>query len=175
MKISPELMVRTRKISAEIANTFMEHPVKQEIGNNIRLSVPKGLSGEYFHPGLIKESEFDLEKTIENFNDIHDTKTIEKICYNWMGEYTKLLEDFTPQKISEMKNVKAEHQAAINRINKKYEKFTDKIYKMIDESRDTEEAAEIFSNYIEPITNLSMETYSKIDRLSGMSIAYLKH
>jgi len=175
MKISPELTVKTRKISAEISNTFIAPPVKKEIGNDLSSGAPKGLNGQYFHSGLIKESEFDLEKTIENFNDIHDTKTIEKICYNWIGEYTKLLEDFTPQKVSKMNNVKAEHQAAIDRINKKYEKFTDKIYKMIEESRDTEEAADIFSNYIEPITNLSMETYSKIDRMSGMSSAYLKH
>ena len=105
MKISPKLTVKTRQISAEIANTFIEHPIKKEVGNGIRFNMPKGMNGQYFHPNLAKDAEFDLDKAIENFNDIHDTKTIEKICYNWMGEYTKLLEDFTPQKISEMKNI----------------------------------------------------------------------
>ncbi len=171
MKINPNLTLE-KTIGKELKKTVSEQLIKKKIGNNVSPDLPKGVNGNYFHHNLIKNTDTDIEQTIENFNDIKDTKSIEKICYCWMEDYTKLLEDFSPQKVSDMKNVKEEHQSAINRINKKYEKFTNKLSDMLINTENAEDAENVFTNYIEPVTRLSMETYSKIDRMSLLSKAY---
>lgn len=174
MNINPKITEEIAKVSIDLTGKAKELAFKSEIGNNLRYETPKGVSGNYFHPDLIKDKEFDVKKAIEDFHDINDTETIAKICHCWRDEYTKLLEDFTPEKIAKMEDPKATHQAAIKAIENIYGRFTDKISQMHNNPQTVEKVTEVFATHIEPITHLSMETYSKIDRISAMSHAYTK-
>lgn len=179
MNINPKLTEEIAKVSVDLKNTAKDLVTKQEVGNRLQGETPKGLCAGYFHPDIIKKTseDFDIKKAIEEFHDINDTETVEKICDCWREEYAKLLETFSPENVKQMLNPKARHQKAIIAIEEKYKGFTDKIGDMAmgEDEVASKKAREVFATHVEPITQLSMETYSKIDQLPAMRSAYKTH
>ena len=117
--------------------------------------------------------DFDLEKAIQNFNDISDTETIEKICKEWNKDLNKMSDEFLTKKL-EKEGIYEKHQESLKSFDK-YQLFSDKIYEAIlSAPGNKREALTIFEKYIEPIIIRTQELLKTIDNIPEVKNAYVK-
>lgn len=177
MQINPKLTEQIVKVSADVKNLVTEEVSKSEAMERVQAKLPT-MSLESVMPkkNIVKTAEkaiesFDVDKAIEEFSDIHDVKTIEKICKRWEHDLTGITKKFVEDTIPQEK-VYEEHRKSIDELAK-YEKFAVKLSDIMEKANvDPEECLRAFSQYIEPHIMSTQATLRVIDNLPKVKKAY---
>ncbi|MCR5266302.1 MAG: hypothetical protein K6E29_06885 [Cyanobacteria bacterium RUI128] len=176
MNINPKLTEKVVEVSAKAKKAVVEKVSKGEtfeesIAELPRMSLESVMpKGNIIRTAQKAAEEFDVKKAIEEFSDVHDTETIEKICKEWKKELDAMTKKFTDGEINPIK-VYEEHRSSIASLEK-YNDFSMKIMDMMTNSGNIEEASKIFEKYIEPSILNSQATMHVIDNLPSVRSAY---
>ena len=172
MKITPKLTEQVTEVSAKIKNAVKEELSKSEIQEEVSELPRMSLESVMPKGSIIRKSveKFDVKKAIEEFHDIHDTKTIEKICAEWNKDLDRMVEKFSSGEIHPAK-VYDEHRKSIDGLEQ-YNTFAEKVIEMATNSGEVDAASKIFEKYIEPSIMRTQETMHKVDNLPSVHSAY---
>lgn len=170
MKINKSQTNHIVQVSNEIKNIAKKNVQKPETINELvnESKTPK-MSLETVMPksNIIKKvkEEFDVKKAIEDFSDINDTKTIEKICEKWQTDLDIAVKKFTTNDIAPEKAYEAHRQTMDNLIV--YSNFTEKVFSM-------NNSEQVFDKYIMPQMLKHQEAMQAIDNIAVVKQSYGK-
>lgn len=176
MNINPNITSTVNPLGIDLKKSIAD-PEQQGGGiENVTVKTPQ-LSLENVMPKgqiIVRTPEkFDLDKEIEEFHDIKDTKKIAKICKALEKHIDEESEKFSEENIGKLDDVYEAHRNFIDAINNKSDKFVNKITQWYEIDPVSTDA--VFNEYIDPMIQYMQKTFSYVDRRPEVKKAYKFH